>query len=143
MTVQVSRLRTGSPAEVISVRSLRRVATTSPTWTCSPLAIGGTVTGVELSGVESGRLDGAVDGVDVIVRRGNEGDCFASVMVFDPGRGHPFEVGVEGAGDDPIVGLVGVEGARIAGSQQQRGGGFPVVGEAVQTFEFVDSAVGA
>ena len=41
------------------------------------------------------------------------------------------------------MGLVGVEGAWIAGSQQQRGGGFPAVGEAVQPFELVDAAVGA
>ena len=50
---------------------------------------------------------------------------------------------VEAAGDDAVVGFVGVEGAGITGSQQQRRGGFPAVGEAVQPFELVDSAVGA
>ena len=34
---------------------------------------------VEVSGVEPGCLHGAVDGVDVVVRRGDEGDCFASL----------------------------------------------------------------
>ena len=143
VTVHVSRLRTGSPAVVISVRSLRRVATTSPTWTCSPPAIGAARVAVEVAGVEPGGLDGAVDGVDVVVRRGDERDRLASLVVVDPRRGHPFEVGVEGAGDDPAVGFVGVEGARVAGSQQQRRGGFPAVGEAVQAFELVDAAVGA
>ena len=50
---------------------------------------------------------------------------------------------VERSGDDPVVGLVGVEGAGITGSQLQRRGRLPVVGEAVQAFELVDSAVGA
>ena len=50
---------------------------------------------------------------------------------------------VECAGDDPVVGFVGVEGAGITGSQLQRRGSLPVVGEAVQLFEVVDSAVGA
>ena len=63
--------------------------------------------------------------------------------LVDPGVGHAGEVLVEGAGDDPAVGLVGVEGAWVAGSQQQRRGGLPGVGEAVQPFELVDAAVGA
>ena len=53
------------------------------------------------------------------------------------------EVIVEVAGDDPVVGFVGVEGAGIAGSQLQRRGRLPVVCEAVEAFEVVDSAVGA
>ena len=47
------------------------------------------------------------------------------------------------SGDDPVVGLVGVEGAGITGSQLQRRGSLPVVFEAVEVFELVDLAVGA
>ena len=65
------------------------------------------------------------------------------VVVVDPGGGDAGEVVVEGAGDDPAVGLVGVEGARVAGSQLQGRGGFPAVGEAVDVFELVDAAGGA
>ena len=50
---------------------------------------------------------------------------------------------IERAGDDPVVGFVGVEGAGITGSQLQRRGSLPVVFEAVELFELVDSAVGA
>jgi hypothetical protein len=45
-------------------------------------------------------------------------------MVFDPRGGDAFEVGIDAAGDDAVVSLVGVESAGITGSQQQRGGGF-------------------
>lgn len=79
----------------------------------------------------------------MIVRRGDQGDGYASLVVLDPCIGHPVEVGFETAGDDPTASLVGVEGAGIAGSQQERCGGLPVVGEAVQLFELVDSAVRA
>ena len=48
-----------------------------------------------------------------------------------------------GAGDDPVVGEVGVEGARVAVSQLEGRGGFPVVGEAVDAFEFDRAAGGA
>ncbi len=48
-----------------------------------------------------------------------------------------------GAGDDPAVGLVGVEGAWVAVSQLQGRGGFPVVGEAVDAFELDRAAGGA
>ena len=41
------------------------------------------------------------------------------------------------------MGFVGVEGAGITGSQLQRRGSLPVVFEAVEVFELVDSAVGA
>ena len=62
---------------------------------------------------------------------------------FDPRFGDRREVVVECSGDDPIVGFVGVEGDGIAGSQLQGRGGLPVVREAVQVFELVDSAGGA
>ena len=65
------------------------------------------------------------------------------LVVVDPGVGDPVEVVVEGAGDDPAVGFVGVERVGVAGSQLQRRGGFPGVGEAVEAFELVDAAVGA
>ncbi len=48
---------------------------------------------VEVSGVEPGCLHGAVDGVDVVVGRGDEGDCFAALVVFDPCRGDPLRGG--------------------------------------------------
>ena len=51
------------------------------------------VTAVEVSCGESGCLHGTVDGVDVVVRRGDEGDRFASLAVLDPGRGHPLRGG--------------------------------------------------
>ena len=99
--------------------------------------------GVEVAGVEAGLLDGVVDGVDVVVGRRHERRRSAVLVVGDPGVGHAGEVLVEGAGDDPAVGFVGVERPRVAGSQQQRRGGFPGMGEAVQPFELVDAAVGA
>ena len=39
---------------------------------------------VELSGGDSGGLDGVVDGVDMIIRRGDEGDGGAASVVLDP-----------------------------------------------------------
>ena len=50
---------------------------------------------------------------------------------------------VDRSGDDPVVGFVGVEGSGITASQLQRRGSLPVVFEAVEMFEVVDSAVGA
>ena len=50
---------------------------------------------------------------------------------------------MDGAGDDPAVGLVGVERAGFAGSQPQGRGGLPRMGEPVQPFELLDAAVGA
>ena len=99
--------------------------------------------GLSVSGGDSGGLDGVVDGVDMIIGGGDEGDGAARLLVFDPRVGHRGEVIVECAGDDPVVGLVGVEGAGITGSQLQRRGSLPVVFEAVEAFELVDSAVGA
>ena len=56
MTAHRSRLRTGSPVVVRRLRSLRRVATTSPTWACSPPAIAADVGRVELADGEAGVL---------------------------------------------------------------------------------------
>jgi hypothetical protein len=80
---------------------------------------------------ESGCLDCPVDGVDVVVARRHQRDRVAVVVIFEPGSCHVIEVLLEGAGVDPVVGLVGVEGAGITGAQRQRCGRFPVVGEAV------------
>ena len=72
VTVQSSRLRIGSPVLVVMVRSLRRVTIWSPTITVSPPPIGAVTVGVEV-GVR--RLDGVVEGVDVLVgRRDHCGD---------------------------------------------------------------------
>ena len=105
------------PVVVVSRRSLRRVATTSPTrggfTGCDPCR----TVGIEVAGGAPGGLDGLVDGVDVVVRRGDDGDAAASVVVVDPGRGETVEVGVERAGDDAAVRFVGVERPRIAGSE--------------------------
>ena len=72
---------------------------------------------VEVTGVEAGRLDGAVDGVDVVVGGRHQRRRASVVVVGDPGVGHPGEVLVQGAGDDPAVRLVGSRthvGRRIA-----------------------------
>ena len=50
---------------------------------------------------------------------------------------------VERAGDDPVVGLVGVERARVAGSQLQGGGRLPPLGEAVEAGQLVHPAGGS
>ena len=65
------------------------------------------------------------------------------LVVVDPRRGEVVEVRVEGAGDDPAMRFVGVEGAWVSGSQHQRRGGFPAVGEAVERLESFDAAVRA
>ena len=78
----------------------------------------------------------------MIIGGGDEGDGDAARVVLDPCVGHRGEVIVERSGDDPVVGLVGVEGAGITGSQLQRRGSLQVF-EAVEAFEFVDLAVGA
>ena len=120
VTVQVSRLRTGSPADVIEGAVV--AAGGDNVADVSALSAGdlrGDV-GVEVSGGDSGGLDGVVDGVDMIIRRGDEGDGVAAArVVLDPRFGHRGEVALEAAGDDPVVGFVGVEGAGIAGSQLQ------------------------
>ena len=116
---------------------------TSPTWAVSPAAIRVASVAVEVAGGEAGGLDGLVDGVDVVVRRGDHGDAAAVLVVVDPGGGEAVEVVVEGAGDDPAVRLVGVERSWVTGSQLQGRGCFPAVGEAVEAFELFDAAVGA
>ena len=88
-------------------------------------------------------LDGVVEGVDVVVGGGGDGDRPAVGGEAEPVVGDPVEVVVEGAGDDPAVGLVGVERRRVAGAQLQRGGGFPRVGEAVEAGQLVHPAGGA
>src|SRR4029453_14456065 len=112
VTVQMSRLRTASPAEVVRRRSLRRVATRSPMWACSPPAISmarspstwpaagrACCTGGLVGG--EGLLHGAVDGVDVVVGRRHQCQRATMLMVVDPHRGHAGEVLLEGAGEDP------------------------------------------
>ena len=74
-------------------------------------------------------------GVDVIVGGGRDRRRRRrAAWSVEPVVGDRVEVLVEGAGDDPPVGLVGVEGARVAVSQLQGRGGFPAVGEAVDAF---------
>ena len=51
--------------------------------------------GVEVSGGDSGGLDGVVDGVDMIIGRGDEGDGVAARVVLDPRVGDRGEVVVE------------------------------------------------
>ena len=51
---------------------------------------------VEVSGGEAGCLDGVVDGVDVIVRRGDERDGVAALVVVDPRGGDPLRGGRRG-----------------------------------------------
>ena len=98
---------------------------------------------VEVTGGMASGLDGVVDRVDVVVRRRHDGDASAGVVVIEPGGGQPVEVLVEGAGNDPAVGLVGVEATWVTASQLQRRGSFPGVGETVQAFEVLDTAVDA
>ena len=50
---------------------------------------------VELSGGDSGGLYGVVDGVDVIIRRGDQGNGHAASVVLDPRLGHRGKVIVE------------------------------------------------
>ena len=68
--------------------------------------------GVEVTGGEAGRLDGVVDGVDVVVGRRHQGDGAAVLMVVDPRGGDAVEVLLERAGNDAVVRLVGVQ-ARV------------------------------
>ena len=65
------------------------------------------------------------------------------LVMVDPGGGDAVEVLIERAGDDPVVGLVGIERSGVTGTQLQGGGCFPVVGEPVQSLELLDTAVGA
>ena len=118
-TVQVSRLRTGSPVVVTQsavVAAGGDDVTDVHGFATSDRRCDG---GVEVAGVAAGGLDGVVDQVDVVVGRGDHGDAATAVVVVDPGGGEPVEVFVEAAGDDPAVRLVGVEGAWVA----QRGVG--------------------
>src|SRR5215218_9356320 len=87
--------------------------------------------GVEVTGLQARCLDGVVDGVDVVVRRRDGGDAVAGVVTVDPGGGDAGEVVVESAGDDPAVGLIGVERCWVTAPELKRSGGFPGVGEAM------------
>ena len=132
VTVQVSRLRTGSPLVVTSRRSLRRVATTSPMPAVSPPAIGVSRWSSRWPASRRAVWTAWLMASTWSLVDGDDGDGAPGVVVVDPGRGEPVEVVVEGAGDDAAVGLVGVERLRVAGSELQGCGGFPGVGEAVQ-----------
>jgi hypothetical protein len=72
--------------------------------------------GVEVAGGEPGPLDGVVERVDVVIRRRHDGDGLAAGVVYEPVASDLFELVVEGAGDDPAVGFVGVERGRVAGA---------------------------
>ncbi len=56
---------------------------------------------------------------------------FGRFVTVDPDGGEATEVLVEGAGNDPAVGLVGVEGARVTASQLQGCVRFPFMAESV------------
>ena len=72
------------------------------------------LTRVEVAVGEAGGLDRVVDGVDVVVGGGDyRRRLAAEVVVVDPCGGDAVEVFVEGAGDDPVVGLVVVEGVGV------------------------------
>ena len=90
-----------------------------------------------MSRIEACALDDPVDDVDVIVGRRDQGSCLASCVCLDPRVGHVGEVLPDGAGDDPVMGLVGVEGAWITGTQESRRGCLPGVGEAVESFQLM------
>jgi hypothetical protein len=97
---------------------------------------------VEVSGVESGVLDGAVEEVDVFVGGRCQGDGVSVVVGVEPTVGDRFDVLLEGAGNDAAAGGVGVDDGGVAAAQGEGGVGFPSVGESVHLFEVVD-AVGA
>ena len=79
----------------------------------------GAVAVVELAGAQAGGLDGGVDGVDVIVgRRGDRRAAFVGGHV-EPGLGDPVEVPLECVGVDAVVGLVRLEGTRVAAAELQ------------------------
>ena len=83
-----------------------------------------------------GILHGAVDGVDMLRCVEATGAtvsprCWWSIQVAAMRSRWSSRL----PGRDAVVGLVGVEGTRIAGSQQQRCSSSPAVGETVQTLE--------
>ena len=69
---------------------------------------------VELAGANASSLDSGVDGVDVIVGRGRDRGAAVAGSILEPDFGDAFEVALEGVGDDPTVGLVGLERPRVA-----------------------------
>jgi hypothetical protein len=73
--------------------------------------------GVEVAGGDACGLDRLVDGVDVVVRRGDDCDAAAGLVMIDPPHCQPVEVIVERSGDDPAVSLIGIEAAWVTGSQ--------------------------
>ena len=97
---------------------------------------------VDVSAGDSGGLDGVVDGVDMVTRGGDDGNGDAP-RDARPHGAHCGEVIVECCGDDLVVGLVSVKSAGITASQLQRSGRLPRMGEPVQSFELLDTAVGA
>ena len=141
VTVHSSRLRTGSPASVTRWRSLRRVATTSPGWACSPPPIATRRSGLRWPASRRAVWIASVDGVDVFVGAGGDRDRVAVGVVCDPFGGDRRGVFGEGAGDHPAVFEVGVQPGRVAVSQLQRRGRLPRCGEAVDVFE-LDAAGG-
>ncbi len=70
--------------------------------------------GVEVAAVEAVLLDGVVDGVDVFVACGGDRGRVTTVVAVEPLVGDGVEMLEQRAGDDPVVGEVGVEGVRVA-----------------------------
>jgi hypothetical protein len=89
---------------------------------------------------EPGALHGVVDGVDVLVGAGGDSDALPGGGEPEPFLGDPIDVLLESAGDDPVVGLVGIERARVAAAELEGRGGFPELGEAVDAGQLVHAA---
>ena len=64
---------------------------------------------VDVAAVAPEHLDGVVEGVDVLVGLGADGQPTSVEVVVEPGLGDGVEVVVDGAGDDLVVVEVGVE----------------------------------
>ena len=120
---------------------MRRVVITSPTWSGGVADL--EVLVVELSDGESVGLHGVVDGVDVVVGGGRDRDVLAALVGAGPGGGDVVEVFGERRSDDPVVVCVCVEAGRVAVSQFEGRGCFPVVVEAVDGVEFDGAPGGA
>ncbi len=73
--------------------------------------------GVEVADDEPEVLDGGVEQVDVLVRGRHQRHRVAPVVAVDPPFGDLAEMLLQGAGDDPAVRLVGVQGPRVTGPQ--------------------------
>ena len=95
---------------------------------------------VEVAEVAAGVLDGSVEGVDVGVGLGGDGDGLAVGVEMGPGVGDAVEVALVVVGVDALVVEVGVERPGSSGAEAEGGVGFPSVGEAVDVLEVVGAA---